>query len=208
MQRGKFIVIDGGEGTGTTTISMYLASVFGDNAIRTREPGGSPYAEKIRELILSDSAKETDAETQFALFWAARRDHMRSVIIPSLDAGKHVFCDRFDSSTWAYQICGKENPQLVNLFWTMREHYIGGYAPDLYMLLDIEPELGIARAKGRGGLPNHFDLAHIDFHKRVRKGFRDFCGYYKYAIIDASAPLAEVKLEALRIVQDMIGGGS
>ncbi|MDP2650293.1 MAG: dTMP kinase, partial [bacterium] len=99
-KKGTFIVIDGGEGSGTTTVAKAVVEHFGWGAVYTREPGGSPYAEKIRDLVLSDEAKHSDAETQFALFWAARRDHLKHSVIPALADGKIVISDRFDSSTY------------------------------------------------------------------------------------------------------------
>ena len=119
-KKGTFIVIDGGEGSGTTTVSKEIVKQFGWGAIYTREPGGSLYAEKIRELVLSDDAKTSDAETQFALFWAARRDHIKKTVAPALAEGKVVICDRFDSSTYAYQLIAQEQIQLVELFWKIR----------------------------------------------------------------------------------------
>lgn len=209
MQRGTFIVIDGGEGTGTTTITAYLAEQLGDRCIRTREPGGSPYAEKIRALVLSPEAKECDAETLFLLFWAARRDHMQKTIIPALEAGKIVLSDRFDSSTWAYQIWGQQNTQLKQLFTIMRRECLGTNAPHHYIVLDIDPEIGVDRAKSRGGDLNHFDLAHMDFHRRVRAGFLDFFkrALVRGTIIDASKSLDVVKEESLATVLTLAQSG-
>ena len=173
-KKGTFIVIDGGEGSGTTTVSKKLVEQFGWGAVYTREPGGSPYAEQIRNLVLSDEAKTSDAETQFALFWAARRDHIKRTIAPALAEGKLVLCDRFDSSTYAYQLIAQDQIQLLELFWKIREHFLGDYVPDAYILLDVDPKIGIARAKGRAGELNHFDKRKIEFHEKVNKGLKEF----------------------------------
>ena len=149
-RKGLFIVLDGGEGAGKTTVAKEVVKRLGWSAIYTREPGGSPYAEKIRDLILSDDAKRSDAETQFALFWAARRDHLKHTIAPALNDGKIIITDRFDSSSYAYQIIAQENLQLLDLFWKKREHFLAGFEPDKYILLDIKPEAGLARAASRG----------------------------------------------------------
>lgn len=204
-KKGTFIVIDGGEGSGTTTVSKEIVKQLGWGALYTREPGGSPYAEKIRELILSDDAKTSDAETQFALFWAARRDHIKHTVAPALRDGKIVICDRFDSSTYAYQMIAQEQIQLVDLFWKMREHFLDGFLPDAYILFDVDPEIGIARAKGRAGELNHFDKRKMDFHKKVNKGFKEFITMKveRGFTVDASQPLEKV-IRDTRVLVDEI----
>ena len=206
MSKGAFIVIDGGEGSGTTTVARAVVQRFGWGAVYTREPGGSPYAEKIRDLVLSDDAKTSDAETQFALFWAARRDHLKKTVAPALADGKVVVCDRVDSSTYAYQLIAHEQIQLLELFWKIREHFLGTYVPDIYILLDVSPEVGIARAKGRGEDLNHFDKRKIDFHKKVNKGLKEFITTKAEhgAVVDAEQPLERVIEDTVHIVQQQL----
>ena len=203
-KKGTFIVLDGGEGSGTTTVSKEIVKQFGWGAVRTREPGGSPYAEKIRDLVLSDDAKTSDAETQFALFWAARRDHIKKVIAPALAEGKVVICDRFDSSTYAYQIIAQEQIQLLELFWKIREHFLGEFIPDAYILLDVSPEVGLARARGRAGELNHFDKRKVEFHEKVNKGLKEFIMTKAETgiVINAEQPLEQVTLETWNAVQE------
>ncbi len=202
-RKGTFIVIDGGEGSGTTTVAKEMVAQFGWGAVGTREPGGSAYAEKIRELVLSDEAKTSDAETQFALFWAARRDLVKQTIMPALDDGKVVICDRFDSSTYAYQIIAQGNMQLLDLFWKVRAHFLGECVPDAYILLDVSPETGIARAKQRSEALNHFDKRKIDFHQKVNKGFKEFImtKVENGIVIDAEQPLDTVCKETWDAIQ-------
>jgi dTMP kinase len=171
-QTGKFIVIDGGEGSGKGTVLDALKGTFPQGFVFTREPGGTPLAEKIREVIFSEEAKETDALTNFALFWAARADHMLHNVRPSLEQGLHVISDRFDLSTFAYQLYGQENHNLLELFWQMRRMY-SVPVPDLYIYLDVDPEIGLARVRGRG-TGNHYDERDIEFHQRVREGYQEF----------------------------------
>ena len=175
MKKGIFIVLDGGDGAGKSSVAKKLKEIYGDNLLITREPGGSAYAEKIREIILSDDGKDADPETQFLLFWAARRDILTKVIKPALDEGKIVVCDRFDSSTYAYQIYAPKRFELEPLFWYLREAMLlkDKLEPDLYILLDVDPETGIERAKGRGAL-NHFDKKSLDFRSRVSEGLKEF----------------------------------
>ncbi len=203
---GTFIVIDGGEGTGTTTMSKDAVAALEQlriPALWTREPGGSPYAEKIRELILSDDAKHADAETMFGLFWAARRDHLNQTVIPALKQGMVVISDRFDSSTWAYQICAQEQRQLIDLFWAMRAHYLQGFIPDRYIILDVAPSIALARAKRRVGKQTHFDERELDFHNRVRDGFKEFTHVAPHRVIDAGEPKEVVLEKVLKTIEEV-----
>ncbi len=204
--KGTFIVLDGGEGAGKTTVAKELVKHFGWSAIYTREPGGSQYAEKIRDLLLSDEAKHSDAETQFALFWAARRDHLKHTVIPALEDGKIVITDRFDSSSYAYQVVAQGQSQLEELFWQVRRAFLGDYEPDAYVLLDIDPQEGLARAKGRGAETlNHFDKRKIDFHLQVTKGLREFILHkVDGEVVDASQPLEKVIADTIEVVNKTI----
>ncbi len=203
-KKGLFIVLDGGEGAGKTTVAHKVVNQLGWNAIYTREPGGSPYAERIRELILSDEAKMSDAETQFALFWAARRDHLRHTIIPALSAGKIVITDRFDSSSYAYQIIAQGNRQLEELFWQKRKHFLQDYEPDIYIFLDITPEEGLKRAYSRGEENiNHFDKRKIDFHKKVYSGLNEFIISKVNGVrIDATQPIESVVKDVMNVINE------
>lgn len=195
---GKFIVLDGGEGAGKGSVSNELRRVLSpDTTIFTREPGGSFFAEKIRKLILSDDAESVDALTHFCLFWASRAEHIRVTINPALKSGKNVICDRYDVSTYAYQICGQENHDLEYLFSVMRQHYSKLAIPDLYLYLDIDPENGLARTKNRDE-NNHFDGRELPFHRLVRQGYFEFFKNFECnsKIIDAEQPLSVVVEEA------------
>ena len=205
-RKGFFVVIDGGDGAGTTSVSKALVERLGWNALYTHEPGGSPYAEKIRDLILSDEAKLSDSETQFMLFWAARRDHLVNTIVPALDKGKIVICDRFDSSTYAYQIVAQNNPELEKLFWSIREFVVKDTEPDLYILLDVPAEVGMRRARQRDEELNHFDKMKIEFHEKVNKGLREFIGekITNGHIIDARASFDDVVESTLSVIEEFL----
>ncbi len=204
MRKGKFIIIDGGDGAGTTTVSKKIVERFGWNAIYTHEPGGSPYAEKIRELILSDDAKLSDAETQFLLFWAARRDHLQQTVQPALEKGKIVISDRFDSSTYAYQIVAQDNRALEELFWDIRKFVLKDLEPDLYILLDVPAKEGMRRVQKRGEELNHFDKMKLEFHEKVNAGLREFIGEKigNGHIIDAREPLDEVVKNSVEAIEE------
>ncbi len=208
MKKGFFIVIDGGDGSGTTTVSKEVVKRLGWNAVHTREPGGSPYAEKIRELILSEHAKMSDAKTQFAMFWAARRDHVLNTIEPAIQKGKIVVSDRFDSSTYAYQIVAQGHDDLEELFWHKRELFLSGVEPDLYILLDVPAEVGMERTRSRGEELSHFDRKKLEFHEKVNEGLRLFIGekIVQGHIIDATQELDVVIDETMSVIEEFIAG--
>lgn len=210
MSQGALAIFDGGEGSGKSTVCASVAGTLNGRVVRTREPGGTPFAEKIRELILDPSAGECSAEVMFGLFWAARAAHVQQFVIPALEAGKIVVSDRFDSSTWAYQIRGQEQTQLADLFWSMRAHYLAPLErfPVHYVIFDVGPEIGLARAKGRGDQTTHFDERAYVFHERVRTGFLEFARWndpaIAHTIINAEHPLEMVKGAALECVRDVM----
>ncbi len=205
MERGKFIVIEGGEGAGKSTQINELKKILGESTIFTREPGGSVLAEKIREVILSPQAKEADGKTQFALFWASRADHMRETVIPALERGMNVVTDRFDSSSYTYQIYGQEDSSLKDLFYSMRDIYLGDFKPDLYIFMDIDPKVGLERkAEQRGVQLNHFDDRDIDFHSRVRSGLAEFFKTVPVITVDANKDFESVKKELLKVIEKEI----
>ncbi len=201
--RGTWLVLDGGEGAGKSTVCRRAKVILegsGRYVISTREPGGSPFAEKIRTLILSNDAAHADAETLFGLFWSARRDHLVTTIKPAFENGALVLCDRFDSSTFAYQIAAQEQRQLTDLFWRMRTHYLGDISPDLYVIFDIDPRIGLSRVERRkADERNHLDARDLDFHNRVRAGFLEFAGSVIHTVIDASKGHEEVLADFMKI---------
>lgn len=194
MKKGLFIVVDSGEGAGKTSQLERAKKFFGDSLVLTREPGGSPYAEEIRQVILkSPNAGQADAKTLFALFWAARADHLKNTILPALEAGKTVITDRFDSSTFAYQIAAQGARELEPLFWQMREVFLGELKPDLYIYFDVDPAIGLARKNNQGGEElNHFEARQIDFHQKQRAGCKEFMARVPHVVIDASQSIDRV----------------
>jgi dTMP kinase len=201
----SFIVIDGCEGAGKSTQVRLLAEHFGDRVLITREPGGSPYAEEIRNVILnSPHAGGADARTMFALFWAARADHLRHTILPALEAGKTVITDRFDSTTFMYQLYGQEARELEELFWVMRKEYVEEHEPDLYIFFDIEPGEALSRKKKNDVEMNHFDERELSFHKRVREGMNIFSKKVTAQIIDGGQSINDVQKELRGIIENYV----
>jgi len=211
--KGKFIVLEGGEGAGKGTIRTFLENHFPD-VVFTREPGGTPLAEKIRAAMICPEAAQANAATQFALIWASRLEHVRAKVRPALEAGKTVISERFDSSTYAYQIFGQEAPYLKLLFAEFRK-LLGKTIPDLYIFLDVKAEEGVQRVEGNkkkeparpkdgrsGGEPlDHFEKRAIDFHRRIREGYGEFLKTVPHVIVDANRPLEAVQQEVLSIIQ-------
>jgi dTMP kinase len=202
IKRGKFIILEGGEGAGKSSQLRDIKELYGDKIITTREPGGTPYAEEIRRIILkSENADQADAKTHFALFWAARADHLKNKIIPALESGINVISDRFDSSTFAYQIYGQEAKELEGFFWQMRDFYLGDNKPDIYIYLDVSAEEGLRRKSFQSeDENNHFDDRKVDFHNRMRNGFTEFLKRVPSVVIDANPSKMEVKKALIEAV--------
>lgn len=198
-RKSKFIVVDGCEGAGKTTMVKKLADFLSAGVFKiTHEPGGTAYGEEIRQLILySPHAKTSSAETQFGLHWAQRADHLKNFIIPTLNQGVNVISDRFDSSTYAYQIYGQEAKYLKQLFFEVRKVYLRECKPDLYVFFDVLPEEGLKRVALRKEQTTHFDERRIEFHVRVREGFLEFLKTVPHVIIDANQSVEVVERDFL-----------
>ena len=157
MSTGRFITFEGGEGGGKSTQLRLLAQRLGDlggEVVATREPGGSPGAEAIRDLLVRGAADRWSAMTETLLMYAARRDHLERVIKPALDRGAWVLCDRFADSTRAYQgAAGGTDPAFIA---ELEAHVLGDIRPDLTLILDLPPEAGLARAASRAGAETRF----------------------------------------------------
>lgn len=185
MTRGLFITFEGGEGAGKSTQVRRLAEEFtvaGREVVITREPGGTPYSEEIRKVLLAPESPG-DALTEALLFAAARREHIRALIEPSLKAGKVVLCDRFTDSTRAYQ--GGRLPEAT--IEGIIALATSGLEPDLTLLLDLAPEKGLARAKARGQAVDAFEREGLKFHQDVRERFLEQSEKepLRFAVIDA-----------------------
>ena len=173
--RGRFITFEGGEGTGKSTQIKKLADRLKAAKLRirvTREPGGSPGAEIMRHLVLSGMGKLLGPEAETLLFAAARDDHVRTVILPALNQGTWVLCDRFADSTRAYQgSLGSVSPALIN---AMQRVTIGDLKPDLTIILDLPVEIGLQRAAARrgSGTPDRFEGEQLGFHQGLREAYR------------------------------------
>jgi len=183
--------------------------------IFTREHGGTIVAEEIRKLVFSkDPNEDMEVETELLLFFAARIQHIKKLIIPALESGKHVISDRFDLSTFAYQVVARERLDLEESFKILNTfarggiaedgRWIGALEPDLYIFLEVNPELGLSRITLREGERNRFDDEKLVFHQRVAAGLRS--GIYDKpvtAVIDAEREIEEVRAEVLEHVKNI-----
>ena len=170
---GRFITLEGIDGSGKSTQARLLAQRLRDGGaevVLTREPGGSPGAEEIRRLLLTGEPARWSAETEILLFTAARRDHLERTIEPALARGATVVCDRFADSTRVYQ--GVTRGDLRRLVDRLHEMTIGR-EPDLTILIDIDPEAGLARAGARGGEEARFEAFGVEMQARMRQAFLD-----------------------------------
>ena len=198
--RGFFITLEGGEGAGKSTQARTLSAWLSDREISclvTREPGGSHGAEEIRALLVTGEPGRWDALTETLLHYAARRDHVVRRIRPALDAGQWVICDRFIDSTLAYQGYGQGVP--LNVIARLRADFLGGFAPDLTLILDVEPETRRLRTAGRPGNEDRYERMDEAFHARVREGFHAIAAAEpeRCTIICADAP-ADVVVRAIQ----------
>lgn len=191
-----FITFEGPEGSGKTTVSNIIEKrleEIGYQVVHTREPGGTPIAEQIRNIILDKANTMLDARAEALLYAASRRQHLVEKVWPALKEGKIVICDRYIDSSLAYQggarHLGVENVLNINMFATE------GTFPDMTLLFDIKPEDGLHRIAANANREvNRLDLEKIEFHKSVRNTFLELAKQYKdrYVVIDASKPLDEV----------------
>ncbi len=169
LKRGKLVTLEGGEGSGKSTQVVHLASFLREQGIETvvtREPGGVPFSERLRELILGHPPNS--AKTEFLMFAAARTEHIAGLIEPALLRGHWVVCDRYIDSTRVYQgVLGGIDAALIEATET---YTVAPFLPDLTFVLDVNPKLGLERAKARGEL-SRYDAAEEEDHQRVRKGF-------------------------------------
>jgi dTMP kinase len=209
VTRGRFITFEGGEGAGKSTQVQRLAARLrggGHEVVTTREPGGSPGAESIRDIVLRGDADRWSPTTETLLMYAARRDHIERVIRPALDRGAWVICDRFADSTRAYQgAAGGVDPRFITALETF---ILETTRPDLTLIFDLPAEVGLERAHARAGAEMRFESKGMTFHERLREGFRAIASSEpdRCAVIDAAASMEAVESAVWATVQDRLAG--
>lgn len=203
--RGRFIVLEGGEGGGKSTQARRLRDhlqAAGRDVLLTREPGGSPLAEAIRAVLLGDWPEGLDARTELLLIFAARAAHLSATILPALRAGRDVICDRFVDASYAYQGAGRGLGETAVA--ELERWLLGDLRPDLVLVLDIAPEAGLARISDRSG-NNRFDAESQAFMQRVRAAYlaRAARAPTRYRVIDADRPLDAVSADLFAAVETL-----
>jgi dTMP kinase len=190
-----FVTFEGIEGSGKTTQLRLLAGYLGERGVPhrvTREPGGTNLADEIRSILLTPRAEAVFPETELLLYEAARAQHVRGMILPALASGQAVLCDRFFDATTAYQGFSR-GIEPLRVEW-LNGFASGGLSPDLTFLLDVSPEEGFARIRGRGARPDRIESESMEFHGKVREGYLQLLARHPGRIlrIDGSQPADEV----------------
>ena len=203
---GRLIVFEGPEGAGKSTQIARLAARLragGHDPVVTREPGGTPAGDRIRSVLL-DPDLRVDATTEFLLYAAARAQHVAEVIGPALADGRVVLSDRFAAASVAYQGYGRG----LDLDWIhdVNARVTAGLRPDLIVLLDLEPSVGLTRVAARG-LPDRLEVAELAFHLRVRDGFAALAAAEpdRWRVFDAREPAATLEAQVWRAVAPVLG---
>lgn len=204
--RGKFITFEGCDGSGKTTCSKGVYEKLiaeGYDAIYTREPGGIDIAEQIRKVILDPNNKTMDDRCEALLYAASRRQHLVEKVLPALEMGKIVICDRFVDSSLAYQGCGRHLG--IDNVLKINEFAIEGNMPDVTIFLDVRPEVGLKRLEVRN-YKDRLEQETIQFHKDTSEGYRQICEMFKdrIRIVDANNDAQTVIEDALKIVKEVI----
>lgn len=204
---GRFITLEGIEGAGKSTIAKFVLAYLARRQIPgrlTREPGGTPLAERIRQLVLERGTEPLSPVTETLLMFAARDLHLEHVIRPALARGEWVVCDRFTDATRAYQ--GSGRGVAAELIESLAAAVHGGLTPDRTLLLDVPVSLGLARARGRGaGHADRFEGETQAFFEKVRAGYLELArrAPERFRVIDAAAPLDAVEERVERILEEL-----
>ena len=206
MKYGKFITVEGIEGVGKSTNIDFLSALIekeGIEVVCTREPGGTPMAERIRGLLLEHGEETLPDTAELLLFFAARSLHVANTIRPALEAGKWVVCDRFTDASRAYQGDGRglDMDRINTLACWVQE----GLGPDVTLLLDAPADIGMRRAARRGA-SDRLESEEMPFYERVREGYLTLARAEpeRFAIIDASQPLADVKADIRAVLRRLL----
>jgi dTMP kinase len=207
MNKGFMLVCDGSNGAGKTTVIQGIADYLeqqGFDVVLTREPGGTPIGEKIRTVILDPSTPEMGSVTELMLFGAARAQHVEEKILPALAAGKVVISDRFDAATFSFQHYARGID--LKTITTINELALGGFKPDMNIILDLDPELGLTRVNQRGEGLDRMEDEKMEFLHRARQGYlvQAKAEPARFSVIDASQDKQTVLNACLKVVDSLV----
>lgn len=203
-----FVTIEGTEGSGKSSVVAEVVKLLekdGEIIVRTREPGGTPIAEEIRNVILDKKNTAMDSMTEALLYAASRRQHLVEKVWPLSKEGKIVISDRFLDSSLAYQ--GGARGLGIDKILELNQYATDGFYPDLTLLFDLDPRIGLARiAANNNREVNRLDLEKIEFHDQVRQTFLDLAKRFsdRYVVLDASKPFDEVVQDAYKAIKDKL----
>ncbi len=206
--RGKFITLEGGEGAGKSTQAQLLAEKFsgaGQPVVVTREPGGAAGAEEIRALLVTGGIGRWSPMAEALLHYAARRDHLDRTVLPALDSGTWVICDRFADSTMAYQGYGHDLGR--GAVSDLHRLVIGDFTPDLTLIFDLPVDVGLRRAGIKAGGEDRYERMGPAFHRRLREGFLDIARLnpHRCVVIDADLSIEATHLAVVDAVKERLG---
>ena len=202
-----FITFEGGDGSGKST-QVNLLKDYLDNlnfeTIKTREPGGTPSAEILRDLLTTGEVEKWTPMSEALLMWASRYEHLIQVIEPALNSGKNVICDRFYDSTYAYQ--GVAHNLGIDKMEKLKKIVIGDIEPDVTFVLDIDPKVGLKRSLDRSNQENRFESYSIDFHNKIRSAFLEIAKKNKNrcVVVDASLNEQEINNLIITVIDNLI----
>ena len=202
-----FITFEGGDGSGKST-QVNLLKEYLDNlnfeTIKTREPGGTPSAEILRDLLTTGEVEKWTPMSEALLMWASRYEHLIQVIEPALNSGKNVICDRFYDSTYAYQ--GVAHNLGIDKMEKLKKIIIGDIEPDVTFVLDIDPKVGLKRSLDRSNQENRFESYNIDFHNKIRSAFLEIAKKNKNrcVVVDASLNEQEINNLIIAVIDNLI----
>ncbi len=207
---GFFVTFEGGEGTGKSTQIKLLAQRLEQaprEVVVTREPGGTMAAESIRALLVSGETNSWSSKAEALLNNAARESHLNELIRPALTRGAIVLCDRFMDSTRAYQ--GFAGHCEMSLIDTLEAAVVGQTRPDLTLVFDLDPDVGLARARSRGEVEDRYERKGLEFHQRLRAGFLEIArnNPKRCRVVDANASIADISANVLKLVNQALGHG-
>jgi dTMP kinase len=208
--RGAFITLEGGEGAGKTTLARSLASALRFSGLQvdlTREPGGTPDAELVRNLLVTGGTGRWSAMEEACLLFAARLNHVRNRISPAIERGEWVLCDRFTDSSIAYQgYAGDQRTDLIRLK-QLAAIVMGDFKPNLTIIVDVDPEIGLRRTVARGEAASRFELLGLEFHRRLRHGYLEIAREepVRCAVVDGHQEPELVFRQAMTIIQERLG---
>jgi dTMP kinase len=206
MSKNYFITLEGVEGAGKTTVANFIGEFLTDNSIGfvvTREPGGTPIAEAIRKVLLDHQQEVMCPDTELLLYFASRAQHLATLIKPALADGKWVICDRFTDATYAYQGAGRK---LTKERIAIIEEWVQqGLKPDLTVILDIDPVIGLNRARVKGAL-DRIESEEITFFERVREQYLAMANNnpQRYKVISAEQSLSDIKQQLFHILHSLL----